>query len=127
MAKTCLIAEHDPWDIQLLRLYAEQLGFGTAQSFETQAVVSLAKETCPDVILLDVELPGTFGYQEVIRRLKSDPKASEIVVVLVSRFDRDRVSCGDAAGLEALQKPASCEGLQACLERAGVWRCEGTS
>ena len=28
MAKTCLIAEHDPWDIQLLKLYTAQLGFG---------------------------------------------------------------------------------------------------
>ena len=48
MARTCLIAEHDPWEIQLLKLYAERLGFGIAQSFETQAVVPLARQAHPE-------------------------------------------------------------------------------
>jgi len=122
MAKTCLIAEHDPWDIQLLKLYAERLGFGITQSFETQAVVPMAQQTSPDVILLEVDLPGTFEYQEVVRRLRSDPTTSKAAIVLISPLDRNAVDCGEETGLETLHKPATYDGLQACLERAGVWR-----
>jgi len=127
MARMCLIAEHDPWDIQLLRLYAEQLGFGITQAFETQAVVSLTKQTHPDVLLLEVELPGAFGYQKVIRQIQSDPDVSQTTIILISRFGLSPVSCGDAAGLQTLLKPATCRGLQDCLEKAGAWRQQDVS
>lgn len=122
MVRMCLIAEHDPWDIQLLRLYAEQLGFDVAQSFETQTVVPLVRQTHPAVILLEAELPGTFGYQEVIRQLRSDPDTSGTVIILVSRFDHDPALCSQITCLETLLKPATFSGLQDCLERAGVWQ-----
>jgi hypothetical protein len=90
----CLIAEHDPWDIQLLKLYAERLGFGITQSFETQSVVPLARQAHPDVMLLKADLPGTLGCQELLCQLRSDPATQQTAI----------------------------DGLQACLERAGVWQ-----
>jgi CheY-like chemotaxis protein len=121
MVKVCLIAEHDPWDIQLLRLHAEGLGLDVVQAFETQDVIPIAKQVHPDVILLETELPGTIECPEVLRRLRSDPAVDKIAVVLISWSDQDPVSSGDAGGLECMKKPVTCEGLRTCLERAGVW------
>ena len=107
MVKMCLIAEHDPWDIQLLRLYARDLGLDIVQVFETQDVLPIARQARPDVILLEVELPGKIDCSAVIRSLRSDPTVSGTAIVLISRFDRDPIPSSDAAGLECLQKPAT--------------------
>jgi len=127
MAKTCLIAEHDPWDIQLLKFYIERLGFGVTHSFETQSALFLAQQSSPDVIILEAELPGAFGVPEVIRRLRADPTTHGTAIILVSGIDREGPLCDEAVGMETLRKPATYDGLRACLERAGVWEDKGES
>lgn len=48
--------------------------------------VALAKESLPDVILLDVVMPDLDGY-EVLRRLKEDPRTSTLCVVFITGLD----------------------------------------
>jgi DNA-binding response OmpR family regulator len=50
--------------------------------------LELAKESCPDLIILDVMLPGIGGY-DVCIQLKNDPKTSQIPVLILS------CRCGD--------------------------------
>ncbi len=57
----------------------------------------LATETPPDLVLLDVMMPGMDGY-EVCRRLRADPKLAELPVIMVTALD-DQAS--RLAGLEA--------------------------
>ncbi len=64
------------------------------------------KEARPELILLDVMMPGVDGY-EVCKQVKADPETSEIPIVLVSALSRseDR-ELGFAAGADAyLSKP----------------------
>jgi len=58
-------------------------------------VVHAAAELRPDVILLDLELPG-FGGVEVIRQVR--PRAPEIRIVVLTAFDRDEQIVGAIRG-----------------------------
>ena len=47
MLRTCLIAAHDPWFIQLLRVYSEESGFRVVQAYEGQDVLPVIHQNLP--------------------------------------------------------------------------------
>ena len=73
------------------------------------ALESVAAKT-PDLILLDVNMPGMDGY-EVCRRLKADEKRSRIPVIFISAFGdtRQKVTGFEAGGLDFITKPFDAE------------------
>ncbi|HEY8947669.1 MAG TPA: PleD family two-component system response regulator [Rhizomicrobium sp.] len=84
----------------------------TAEYFEVvtafNGIEALAKvEECdPDIILLDVMMPGMDGF-EVARRIKGNPKTAHVPVVMVTALDQpsDRVAGLDAGADDFLTKP----------------------
>ena len=84
----------------------------TAEYYEvvtaTNGVEALAKAAAesPDIILLDVMMPGMDGFQ-VCRRLKDDLATRHIPVVLITALDgrEDRIAGLDAGAHEFLTKP----------------------
>jgi len=70
--------------------------------------LKLAAEQKPDIILLDVMMPGMDGF-EVCRRLKSSPATAHIPVVMVTALDQpsDRVQGLDAGADDFLTKPVN--------------------
>jgi two-component system, cell cycle response regulator DivK len=67
-------------------MYAESLtvsGFRVAQAADGLRAVELAQELTPDVILMDLSLPGLDGW-EATRRIKADARTSHIPVVALS-------------------------------------------
>ncbi len=92
--------------------------------------LTLAKERAPDLVLLDVMMPGLDGF-EVCRRLKADPETAHIPVVMVTALDdtADRVRGLEAGADDFLTKPINDVALFARirslvrLKRAGdEWR-----
>jgi CheY-like chemotaxis protein len=80
--------------------------------------VELAREHRPDLVLLDLHLPDIQG-DEVLRRLRADPRTAEIPVVVVSadatRASNDRLR---ALGADAyLSKPIDVEEFLETVER----------
>ncbi len=71
--------------------------------------LELALEERPDIILLDIMLPGPMDGLEVCRRLKSDPRTQAIPVLMVTaKTERADIQAGLAAGAEAyVTKPFS--------------------
>jgi len=103
---TVLLVEDGVTEMQLLTTYLKQAGLTvmSAQSGE-EAQIKLAGQK-PDLIVLDVILPGKSGF-ELCRELKADPSTSSIPVVICSTKDTDADKMwGDMLGANAyIPKP----------------------
>jgi len=86
------------------RLSAEY--FEVLQAADGQACLDVAARDHPDLILLDIMMPGLDGF-ETCRRLKSDPALRHIPVVMVTALDQrqDRIKGLEAGADEFLTKP----------------------
>jgi len=106
MSARILVVDDIEANVRLLeaRLTAEYYEVLTANDGPTALAVA-AKEK-PDIVLLDVMMPGMDGFQ-VCRRLKDDPETRHIPVVLVTALDGrgDRIAGLEAGADEFLTKP----------------------
>ena len=82
-AKSILIVDDEDDVLELLRLVFEANGFEVKSASNGKAAVSLAYETLPSAIVLDVMMPEMDGWQ-VLRTLKGDERTSSIPVVMLS-------------------------------------------
>jgi len=118
-AGTVLYIEDNPVNVLLMQAMLEQQTQLKLISADLpEAGLRLAREQRPDLILLDIQLPGIDGY-EVLRRLRDDALTRDIPVVAVSanalRADVER---GRAAGFDDyLTKPIDQRVLVATLQR----------
>jgi DNA-binding response OmpR family regulator len=107
--KRILVIEDDP-DIALsLRLKLERDGgFEVRTAGDGAAGLRMAVERPPDLVLLDVNLPGMDGF-EVCRQLRGDPATSSTpVIMLTARIDEsDRVAGLDLGADDYITKPFS--------------------
>src|SRR6201995_496637 len=106
MTARVLVVDDILSNVKLLeaKLTAEYFDVVTAfNGLECRAKVA---ETAPDIVLLDVMMPGMDGF-EVCRRIKSNPKTAHVPVVMVTALDQpsDRVAGLDAGADDFLTKP----------------------
>lgn len=102
-------------------LYAEYLdlaGFDVKEAGDGLAALATAASTIPDVVVLDLSLPG-IGGREAAVRLKADPRTQRVPVVVVSGYARDMVEQGDAAAPwdDYVGKPCVPEDLVGAISR----------
>ncbi len=106
MSARILVVDDIETNVRLLeaKLAAEYYEVSTARD-GPQALSAAVKER-PDIILLDIMMPGMDGF-EVCRRLKADPYTRHIPVVLVTALDgrRDRLNGLEAGADDFLTKP----------------------
>ena len=74
-------------DISAIRVLADAIlgndGTTVFQASDGEEAISLARDESPDVILLDIAMPGLSGI-EVLRRLRADPETQDIPVIIVT-------------------------------------------
>lgn len=107
--KSILIIE-DHADIRrLLRMTLELEDYAIHEASSAPVGLAAARELCPDIVLLDVMMPGAFDGLECCRRLKADPATRHVsVVLLTARGHSHDCEAGLAAGADAyLIKPFS--------------------
>lgn len=87
-----MIVDDSPTDTHLLKKILEKNGFNTLTAADADEGIQVAKREKPDLILMDVVMPGLNGFQAT-RELSSDPDTSTIPVIIVTRKDQqvDRV------------------------------------
>ncbi|MDB5429243.1 MAG: PleD family two-component system response regulator [Caulobacter sp.] len=106
MSARILVVDDIEANVRLLeaKLSAEYYDVLTAPDGVTALAIAAAEK--PDIILLDVMMPGLDGF-EVCRRLKDDPETRHIPVVLVTALDgrADRITGLEAGADEFLTKP----------------------
>lgn len=106
MPELILIVEDNAKNLKLVRDVLEQSGFRTLESGTAEAALDLVTSNRPDLILMDIELPGMDGF-EAVQRLKVDPATAEIPVCAVTAFamNDDRQRCLGAGFDAYLSKP----------------------
>ena len=112
-SRTILIVDNDSRNRRLLDAMLKPEGYLTAHAASGEEALKSVFAMAPDLILLDVMMPGMNGY-EVARRLKNDQQTSNIPIIMVTaQIDRAaRLSGLDAGAEDFLTKP---------VERAELW------
>jgi CheY-like chemotaxis protein len=78
-----LVVDDDRDTRDLLQSALEQRGFSIVLTSSGKRALTLARQEHPNLVLLDLKLPGMDGY-EVLQRLKSRPETAEIPVVIIT-------------------------------------------
>jgi DNA-binding response OmpR family regulator len=114
MAKRVLIADDEPNIVASLEFLMEQAGFEVKVAGDGAQALALVGSFRPDLVLLDVMMPGKNGY-EVCQQLKGDAATRDIRVILLSAKGRDvEVAKGLELGADAyVTKPFSTRELVA--------------
>jgi PleD family two-component response regulator len=120
MSKSCLIAAHDPWLIQLLRVFAHGSGFDVIQALEGQEVLPLAREALPIVILLQMDLAGQLRGWEVPQELKSTPDTQQIPILIFSWTGQNLNEIPENDTVTFIQEPVTYESFVNALNKLGI-------
>jgi two-component system cell cycle response regulator DivK len=98
---TILIVEDNDKNMKLARDILKAKGYATLEALTGEEGVKLAKEKVPDLVLMDIQLPGINGI-EAFRQIRADEKTARIPVVAltasVTPTDRSEIN---AAGFDA--------------------------
>jgi CheY-like chemotaxis protein len=111
-APRILVVEDNPKNLKLIRDVLEYWGYQVIVATSGETGVELATQELPDLILMDLQLPGIDGH-EALRLLRQEPTTRAVPVVAVTAFamqdDRDRVALAGFDGF--LAKPLSVRDL----------------
>jgi len=101
-----LIVDDDPLNIDILSEFMEKSGFSVLHASNGQEAIQLAETTPPDLILLDVLMPGIDGF-ETCKQLKAGKATKEIpVIFLTSLTDTsDKIKGFKAGAIDYITKP----------------------
>ena len=115
-APTILICDDEPSLRELMRV-SLNADYTFAEASDTVEAIELANRIRPDLVLLDVMMPGGSGLA-VIEQIRSHPDLSETPVVVVSAFaaDSDRLAAHEAGASGFLRKPFDPEELASLVE-----------
>jgi len=103
-----LIVDDEPAVTTVLSAQLRNAGWEPRQASSADEALRMVSADPPDVILMDVLMPGMSGY-EATRRLKHDPRTASIPVILLTGLSgiEDKLNGLDAGADEFLSKPVS--------------------
>ena len=104
---TVLVIDDSPTSMEFDRLALEEVGYEVLSAASGAEGLDIAARTLPDIILLDILMPGLDGY-EVCRRIRTNPALCHIPVVMVTALgdQTDKLAGLQAGANDFLTKPA---------------------
>ena len=114
-----LVVDDDPETARLVRAWYRDQPFEVLAAPDGEEGLRLAAENPPDLILLDVKMPGLDGVS-VARRLRQDPTTQDIPVILLSacRDVETKIAAFAAGAQDYVVKPFVCEEVDARIRTA---------
>ena len=116
--KRVLLAEDNPMNRELIRDLLESACWQVTEAADGEEALRKLRETAPDLVLLDVQMPRLDGYA-VLRRLRDDPRLAHLPVIALTAYamrgDREQAL---AAGFDGyVSKPVDFRELRTEIER----------
>jgi twitching motility two-component system response regulator PilH len=109
-----MIVDDSPTEVHVMKTALEKHGYETMSAADGTECLTLVKEVQPDLIFMDVVMPGLNGFQAT-RTLSRDPKTKSIPIVMVTTKDQesDRVWGLRQGAIDYLVKPVDASALVA--------------
>ena len=104
MTKRILVIEDTEDNRQIVRDLLENAGYELIEALDGLAGVAMAEREHPDLILMDIQLPGLDGY-EATRRIRAVPALATVPIIAVTSYA--------LSGDEAKTRAAGCDGYVA--------------
>jgi diguanylate cyclase (GGDEF)-like protein len=101
-----LIVDDTPENLTVLRQMLTENGYRVRPALNGKTALTSAENDPPDLILLDIMMPGMNGY-EVCQKLKSNERVRDVPVLFISALDEaiDKVKAFKEGGLDYITKP----------------------
>jgi len=117
--KRILIVEDNADSREMLVLLLRRLGYEVAEAATGLAAIEQTRATRPDLIIMDLGLPGITG-DEATARLKADPSTRDIPVIVNTAFNKEAALVERAIAVgaaEILYKPTNLKVLLEVVHR----------
>lgn len=99
--KSILIVDDNPVNLKLVQVLLTLEGYEVRTATDASQVLTLLQSYRPDLILMDLQLPGVDGL-ELTRRLKADEETRSILIVIMTayamRVDKERALAAGCDG-----------------------------
>lgn len=82
-----MIVDDEPMNLEILSGYLEEAGYRVEKFGDGVSAVARAREAAPDLVLLDIMMPGMSGY-DVCDELRRIPETRSVPVIILSALDR---------------------------------------
>ncbi|OGR40910.1 MAG: hypothetical protein A2X35_02975 [Elusimicrobia bacterium GWA2_61_42] len=112
--QSILLVDDLPANLELLAGMLKSKGYKTRAAVSGEAALQAVEAELPDLVLLDINMPGMSGY-EVCERLKAVEKFRDVPVIFLSALSEtlDKVRAFGAGGVDYVSKPFQFEEVEA--------------
>ena len=116
--QTILYVEDNEYNRKIVRQLLSHTPYRLVEAVDGESGVTLAQETLPQLILMDVQLPKMSGH-EATRMLRQDPRTRDIPIIVITSFalSGDRELAAAAGATDYLAKPYSPRELIALIRK----------
>jgi two-component system cell cycle response regulator DivK len=110
--KTILVIEDNEMNMKLMRAVLKIGNYRSLEAMDAETGLRLARENHPDLILMDIQLPGMDGLSAA-KIIKADPDLKDIPIFALTGFamDSDKEKAADIGLAGYIVKPFSVKGL----------------
>ncbi len=114
-----LIVDDSPTEVHVFQNILEQNGFRVETASDGETGIDMARQIKPDLILMDIVMPGINGFQAT-RKLHRDADTADIPIVIVTTKDQetDRIWGLRQGARGYVVKPVTEKELVRCVESA---------
>ena len=121
MAKVLIVDDNEAF-LELNAAFLSLDGHAVLTSDDARKTLDLVRKEQPDIVLLDIVMPGMDGYQ-VCRQIKDDPATRDTLIVMMTALPASSRAHSREAGADAyLAKPIPSQELREIVQRLAEHR-----
>src|SRR5690606_5879771 len=114
--RTVIICDDDEGILDVASIVLEEKGYSVIPLGNCDEIIDLVNDKKPDLILMDLWMPGK-GGEQVTKELKIDPKTADIPVIIVSASKNTKDTALSAGADDFLYKPFDITDLETMVEK----------